>query len=105
MNGDPCGEPEWTTWDYALMSALQLIEDFTDQNGLPVWEKESDRVIVEAVRKTDKFEAAKEKTTNKKNYKSVPGEYFVPRLKLMPGWEEDGWPTFQEWAESQQEDD
>jgi len=105
VSWEPVGEVEWTTWDYALMSALQLIEDFTDQNGLPVWEKEADHVIVEAVKKVDKFESAKERTTSKKNYKSTPGEYFVPRMKLMPGYEEDDWPTFDEWARSQQEED
>lgn len=99
FTGEPLQEPVWTTWDYVLVNALQLIEDFSDGNGIVVWEKESESVIVEAVKRIDPFEAAKERTTSRKNYKHTPGEYFVPRLKLHPQVEE--WPTFQEWIDSQ----
>lgn len=99
-SGEPLeGEVLWTTWDYALANALQLIEDFSDKNGLLVWEKESPDVIVEAVKKIDDFDSAVERTTSRTNYKKTPGEYFVPRLKLRPGADE--WPTFEEWVDEQ----
>lgn len=101
FSGEPFGEPEWTTWDYVLVHATQLIEDYTDQNGLLVWEKESDSVVVSAVKKIDRFEAAKEAITGGKNYKASKGEYFVPDLKLQYWIKEDAWPTHREWIESQ----
>lgn len=96
---EPTGEPEWTTWDYALVQALQLIEDFSDGNGLLIWERESEKVQVEAVKKIDPFDAAKERTTGRSNYKRTPGEYFVPRVTLHH-WAEE-WPTFEEWVQAQ----
>lgn len=101
FSGEPFAEPEWTSWDYQLVHAVQLIEDFTDSNGILVWEKESDDVIVSAVKKTDAFEAAKEKATSGKNYKAAKGEYFVPDLKLQYWLDEDDWPTHRSWVESQ----
>lgn len=99
-SGEPLkGEVIWTPWDYALANALQLIEDFSDQNGLIVWEKESKDVIVEAVRKQDPFESAKDRITSAKKYDRLPGEYYVPRLSLKP-WAKE-WPTFQGWVEEQ----
>lgn len=95
------GEPGWTPWDYALVHALQLIEDYSDSNGLVIWEKDSADVIVEAVRKTDPFEAVKDRITGSKNYKRQSGEYFVPRLQLKPWVDE--WPTFRDWVEEQNE--
>lgn len=55
INGEVVGDVTWTDWDYALVHALQLIEDYTDANGIPVWEKESDKMVVEAVKKIDRF--------------------------------------------------
>lgn len=99
-SGEPLpGDVKWTEWDYALVNALQLIEDFSDQNGLVVWEKDSDDVIVEAVKKIDKFDSVVERMTSRQSYKKTAGEKFVPRLKLMPGVTE--WPTFNDWVEEQ----
>lgn len=92
------GEVEWLEWDYVLVEALQLIEDYTTDSGLLAWEADSDRVEVEAVRFTDKFEAARERSTSRKNYKAIPGERYRPRVKLRRG---EDWPTFEEWVESQ----
>lgn len=103
FTGEPFAEPEWTTWDYALVHATQLIEDFTDSNGLLVWEKESDDVVVSAVKKFDAFEAAKESITSGKKYKAAKGEYFVPKLDLKYWVEEGDWPTHRSWIESQVE--
>lgn len=100
-NGEPVGEPEWTSWDYALSAALQLIEDYTDPNGILVWEKESDKMVVMAVKKIDRFEAAKDKATNGKNYKRSNGEYFIPKLEPQYWISEDELPTFEEWVRNQ----
>lgn len=103
FSGEPFAEPDWTTWDYQLVHAVQLIEDFTDPNGLLVWEKESDKVIVSAVSKVDRYDAARESITSGKKYKAAKGEYFVPKLELHHWLKEDDWPTHREWIESQLE--
>lgn len=80
---------------------LQLIEDYSTEYGLPIWEvdENADNVDVVAVRRIDKFEASKEKTTSKKNYKPAAGERFVPKAIL--NWGE--WPTFEDWVKYQNE--
>lgn len=101
-SGEPLpGDPEWTEWDFALADALQLIEDFSDENGLLVWERDSDDVMVEAVKHTNPYDSAVERTTSRASYKKTPGEYFRPRLSLQ-SWAKE-WPTFKDWAESQSE--
>lgn len=73
---------EYTAWDWAILNAFQTIEDLTDdKSGLLVWEMEDDSAYVTADRKTNKFEAARDKKTQAKNYKPIPGEYYVPGLK------------------------
>lgn len=62
-------------------------------------DENADNVEVVAVKRIDKFEAAKERITQKKNYKPTPGERFVPKVNLK--WGE--WPTFKEWVEYQNE--
>lgn len=103
FNGNPLQEPEWSTWDYVLISALQLIEDYSTEYGLPIWEvdENADNVDVVAVKRIDKFEASKERITSRKNYKPTPGERFVPKAIL--NWGE--WPTFEDWVEYQSERD
>lgn len=66
---------------------LQLIEDYSTEYGLPIWEvdENADNVDVVAVRRIDKFEASKEKITSKKNYKPAAGERFVPMVIRIDG--------------------
>ena len=98
FTGEPMGDrDEWIMWDYLLASVDQLIEDWTDSNGLYRWEMEDpkDRVQVDAVRKIDRFEAAKQRRTGGKNYKPRDGEYFVPKV-----WKtSEEWPLFREYME------
>lgn len=98
-SGEVVLEPEWTGWDYALVTALQLIEDYSTPQGIPIWEvdESAENVLVEAVRKIDRFEAAKSRTTSRKNYKARAGEVFTPRVTLR--WGE--WPTWESWVERQ----
>lgn len=102
-NWEPLQEPEWTTWDYVLIQTLQLIEDYTTEHGLLIWEvdENADNVDVVAVKKVDRFEAAKERITGRKNYKATPGERYVPKTVL--NWGE--WPTFEDWVDYQSERD
>lgn len=102
FTGDPDGDKdEKTEWDYALMSAYQVIEDHTGSNGILIWENEADNIQVEAIRKTDKFEQARQSVVGKKNYKPSKGEVFVPNVKKNFG----EWPTYSEWVKSQVDDD
>lgn len=98
--GEPTQDPEWTKWDYALASAFQVIEDFSDANGLLAWEKDSPKVDVLAVAKVDRFENAKErasKIASRKKGGETPGTYYVPELKLLAK----EWPTMREQVEEQ----
>ena len=102
--GEPLpGKPTWTTWDYNLVAAFQLVEDFTDRNGLLAWEKDHEDVLVEPVAKIDPYEKALAARTGGKNYKPRPGETFMARATLQP-WAEE-WPTFREWVEEQNKND
>lgn len=96
------GEVSWTSWDYALVQALQLIEDYTTDNGLLIWEVDNtaENVMVSAERYIDRFEASRDSITGRKNYKSSPGERFRPRLDLRYG----EWPTFEDWVKKKSED-
>lgn len=100
---EPVGDKdEWVEWDYVLLNAFQTVEDWTNQDGLLAYEVDDfqDRVIVQAVRKINKFEAAKESITGGKNYKPRPGEYFVPETLLQDP-ENDSWPTMEEYIEGE----
>lgn len=91
---------EWTEWDFALVTAYQLVQDLTNKHGLLVHEVENERVFVDAVKKFDKFDAAvarQTKGSKKKGYTPQDGEYFVPDIKLRYG----EWPTLQEYWASQ----
>lgn len=93
----------WTDWDFALADAINFIKDHTNQHGHLVWEYEDrERVDVVTERKTDRHNASVEKKTKgskNKPYQGYDGEYWVSRLKLMPGEEE--WPTFEEYYDAQ----
>ena len=102
LTGVPTGDrDEWISWDHILVNAYQLIQDFTNEHGLLIWEvgDPKERVTVLAERKIDKFKAAVESRTGGKKYKALKGEYFVPKLDLRAK----EWPTFDEWVQSQTE--
>lgn len=80
------------------MFAVQTIEDFTTPDGLLAWEIDEDDVIVDAVKKTNKFEAAKQRKTGGNNYKPTPGEYFVAAIRPPRG--KDRHQTITEWREN-----
>lgn len=99
--GEPVGDKdEWIVWDYALVNAFQVIEDWTDQHGLLRYEVDDphERTQVLAMKRIDKFEA--QKTAITKGQKNPPpGQYFVPKIELLPGVEE--WPTMREFIEAE----
>lgn len=92
--GEPTADrDEKTEWDYALISALQIIEDHTNKHGLLSWEVDNERMDVIARKDTDKFQAAIDratKGTKKKPYEASPGEVWLPKLDLRGG----EWPTY-----------
>jgi len=104
VTGEPTDTPEvWTDWDYALVSAFQIIEDNTNRHGLLQWEVDNERMDVKAIHKIDKFQAAVDRRTKgskKKAYTPDPGEYFVPELDLRGG----EWPTYSEYIKKMLEE-
>src|SRR5690606_16031560 len=84
FTGEPVGDKDaWTTWDHALAYAVQTIEDFTDQYGIPQWQLDDEAVEVDAVKKIHKFKAAVDRATSGskgKDYRPAPGEMFVPDI-------------------------
>lgn len=88
---------EWLDWDYALIDAVQTIEDFTDDSGILVWEREDPNAVVNAVKKIDRFKEAVEDRTRGEKYKPSPGEYFVP--DIQPFNEDGELQTYSQWIE------
>lgn len=91
---------EWTVWDYRLIKAHFLLEDWY-RDGIPVWWDESDRVTFDAVARVSKSRAAIERAQDAasgKGKKSVPGRYFIAEPRVMDGGE---MPTRQEWIDEQ----
>ena len=111
LTGAPQGDrDQYLSWDWALLNAFQTIEDYSDKHGLRTWEIDDERVVVEAHRRIDKFQRAideRTKSTEKRPYKPVPGEYFIPDVHSRE-FDEDGnevFNTFREWVEKSIEKD
>lgn len=105
LTGEPQGDKdEYLRWDWALLNAFQTIEDYSDKHGLPTWEIDDERVVVEAHRRIDKFQRAideRTRSTEKKQYKPVPGEYFVPVVhsREFDDAGKEVFNTFREWVQ------
>jgi hypothetical protein len=106
LTGEPQGDrEEMTSWDHSLLNAFQTIEDYTDsKSGIPEWVLDDERVVVDAIRKVNKFQRSideRTKGTDKKPYKPIPGEYFTPEVHSRE-FDEEGkevFNTFREWVE------
>lgn len=97
---------EWIEWDHALATALQVIEDYTDEYGLLAWELADEAVEVDAHKRIHKFKAsvdARTRGTEKNPYKPLPGEYFVPDVWTRRK-DEDGKQIFQTYGEWMQKE-
>lgn len=83
-NGLPIGDrEEWTEWDHVLLDVFQTIEDYTDEYGLLVWQREDEAVVIDADKKIHPFKESVDLATrgsDSKPYKALPGEYFVPNM-------------------------
>lgn len=110
VTGDPeiaASDVYWTEWDFALADAMQFIQDHTNKHGHLIWEQEGEQVEAVLTQKIDKVDAkieAKQRSRQNKKGKSAeapPGEYYVSRLILRPGWEDEGWPTYESWYEAE----
>lgn len=100
LTGEPYGDKDQkTSWDYALMAAFQTIEDYTDEYGLAVWEREDEYAVVDAVRKIHPFVRSRDVRTGAKNYKAAPGEYYIPDIKSRRAGGE--LQTYSEWINSE----
>ena len=98
-NNAPTGDKDaWIGWDYALITALGVIEDYSDENGLLGWEIDDEAVEVNAVKKFNKFKASIENITSGAKYKASPGEYFVPEVTTRRSSGE--FQTFSEWVQN-----
>lgn len=95
LTGEPLKEvPIWMPIDYALAETMQMITDYTDnQSGHFVKDEQSPKVSFRAVRKIRKSQAAIDAKTSGKNYKEVPGGYWITEVVGEP-------PTWREWFDS-----
>jgi hypothetical protein len=91
---------EWTVWDYRLIKAHYLLEDWY-RDGIPIWWDESDRVTFDAKARFSKSRASIERaqeSDSKKKSKSY-GKYYTAEPRVMDGGD---MPTRDEWIEEQQ---
>lgn len=91
---------EWTVWDYRLIKAHYILQDWY-RDGIPVWWDESDRVTFDAKPRVSKSRAAVERAQEKDSKKKSKshGVYYVTEPRLMEGEE---MPTREEWLEEQE---
>lgn len=92
----------WIPWDFAIESAFQTVEYYTDSHGIFQWYKEDPEERIDAKRKIDPFQAGVDRITSGKNYKRSPGEYFVPDVKS--GREDGSMQTFMEWRNANRDE-
>jgi len=95
------GHDKWTTWDYKLVKAHYILQDWY-RDGIPVWWDESERVAFDAKPRVSKSRAAIERAqeaAGKGGKKAVPGRYFIAEPKVIDGGE---FPTRAEWLEEQE---
>jgi len=90
---------EWTVWDYKLLKAHFLIQDWY-RDGIPIWVDESERVTFDAKPKVSKSRAALDRAqeAQSKKKRNTPGLYFIPVPKVMDG---GPMPTREEWLDEQ----
>jgi len=102
FTGEIDGYPHWLEVDYALATAMQVVEDYTDnETGHLVFVEQSDRITFDTEKYTKKSVAAVERRTKgsaKKPYESSPGERWRTIPRVMHG---DGFPTLKEWLAEQ----
>jgi hypothetical protein len=100
FSGEPQGDKdEWLDWDYALVDAVQTIEDLSDPNsGLLRWELDDDDAVVDAVKRIDPFQESIDLATRGENYKPTPGEKWYPDIYRYGGGELQ---TYDQWIEQQ----
>lgn len=84
---------EWILWDFSLMNAYKLIEDYTDERGILLWEKDmpGEPVIFDTELKLDRATEAvvKAESAHRERMANNPGMYVVVKPKLRAK----DWPT------------
>jgi hypothetical protein len=102
FTGEVDGYAHWLDVDYALATAMQVVEDYTDnETGHLVFVEQSDRVTFDASKYTKKSIAAVERRTKgsaKKPYEASPGERWRTIPRVMDG---GVLPTLFEWLAEQ----
>lgn len=101
FTAEPEGDPHYTEWDFALASAMALIEDYTDnETGHLIAYEYSPRVEFTPERRIKKSKAAVDRMTNGDKYKPEPGESWVTKPNAIDGGD---LPTISEWIKSESE--
>lgn len=90
---------EWTVWDYRLIKAYYLVQDWY-RDGIPLWWDESERVTFDVKGRVSKSRAAIERAQQKDSKKKspTPGLYYTAKPRTIDGGE---LPTREEWLEEQ----
>jgi len=84
------------------MQAFQIVEAYTDADGLPEWTRDDPTVRIEAKKKINQFHSSKDSRTSGTNYKPEPGEYYVPDVQMKPGNVKPR--TYQQWRENKRKE-
>lgn len=85
--GEPDGPlNEWTSWDFSLAMATQLIIDGTTENGNLRWEVEDENADIVIVHEINREREAIDAIQNNDSYKPSAGEWLRPTVH-HPYWD------------------
>lgn len=86
---------EWTAWDYKLIKAYHLHEQYMDGN-FPIWIDRSDRVAFDVKRGISRSKAALDRAEERDaKKKAVPGAFLYAVPRTIDG---GPLPTMEEWV-------
>lgn len=89
------GEPQWKSWDYAILTAVSSLEAFKTETGQYLWWDESDDVVWKVKLINSPSKAALDRYANSERGKNLqPGEAMTVYPVLDPEADE---PSFLEW--------
>jgi hypothetical protein len=87
---DPSLANVWTEWDFILLRVFQYLEDYTTQNGHPIWIEEDPDVYWEPTKTESGYERALHE------YREANKLEPYEAVRMKPTWHEDAEPPSME---------